>query len=775
ADGEKAILLTVLKTSGADSISIIKEIRKKAQAVEKNLPDTVKINFSNDTSLFIKDRLDVVFQNGGAGALLVLAVLLLMLRPSVAFLTALGLPVAFGLSLLVIKMLGISYDMLSLFGYVMVLGMIVDNAIVVGENVYRHLEEGKLPKQAAVEGSAEMIVPVTASVATTVAAFFPLLMVGGVLGGFLAPIPTAIIITIIASYAQCYLVLPSHLSDFAKCGPKTKLTVFQDSLTMKIRRIYGKLLRKVMDRRRLFLSVFIILFAGSVMLGLMRGIEFFNTETDQISIKIKTETTNSLSDTRKITDSIEKKILEVLDPRDLDSIYSYVGIHPGTQGNDEISSNLAYMDIFLKIKTERKTKDSEALINTVRETIGRPEGVIEIKTAGVSREGGPGRNDIEFVITGGSYENLKKAADEITNAVSGIEGIVNIYPDIEQGKKEIRIILDEKKANAAGAPLSDIAMILRAAVAGAKVDSIKRGGEDIDIIVRAKKDDIKNIDDLLSYTAPNRMGSRIPLNILAKTETGYSYTVLKHTGGRKSVSIIGEIDKNTTTVSEANGKILKEIESILKKYSGVEVLSKGEYREMQQRFRDLGFAFLAAMFLIFIILAALFNSLTQPFIIMLAIPFGFMGVMLALFLHGMPVSFGAFMGFVGLSGVVVNNSLIFTDFINKQRRSGKSMEMSVLKAAKTRVRPIILTTLTTAAGLLPMGYGLFGANDAFLQPVAIVFAWGLLFSAVVTLFIIPVFTVMVHNAKIMVFKRLGRKLSEEYAFVNRTKKNNKNA
>ncbi|HDQ26562.1 MAG TPA: efflux RND transporter permease subunit, partial [bacterium] len=189
ADGEKAILLTVLKASGADSISIIKEIRETAQAVKKELSDTVKIKFSNDTSIFIKDRLDVVFQNGGAGALLVLAVLLLMLRPSVAFLTALGLPVAFGLSLLVIKMLGISYDMLSLFGYVMVLGMIVDNAIVVGENVYRHLEEGKLPERAAVEGSAEMIVPVTASVATTIAAFFPLLMVGGVLGGFLAPIP----------------------------------------------------------------------------------------------------------------------------------------------------------------------------------------------------------------------------------------------------------------------------------------------------------------------------------------------------------------------------------------------------------------------------------------------------------------------------------------------------------------------------------------------------------------------------------------------------------
>ncbi len=744
AGGKPAVILTVLKAQNEDSIRIVREIKKICSSVKQSVGGEAEISFTNDSSLFIKDRLSVVQSNGLLGAFLVFLVLLTMLRFRVALMTAVGLPVVFGASLLAMNLLNISYNMLSLFGFVMVIGILVDDAIVVGENSYRYIEKGKKPFDAAVTGATEMFIPVTASVATTIAAFFPLLFVGGVLGGFLRPIPAVIIIAVIISLIECYFILPAHIADFVKkTGKKGFLERFQDNAGGFLREKYLFFLKRVLDRKKIFISAAFLLLAVSVFLGFSSGFSFFSSETDEISVKVKTEPSVSLKGTEKTVLELENAVRKAVSPEDLREIHSYAGYRGGGTSPPDIRPDIGVIKVFLKLRTDRKTKDAQKIISNLRKKIKVPEKVISIKVEGVRREGGPAGSDVDIAITGSSYRKLEKVSEDVIRRIKGIKGLGELSIDFEKGKKEIRFIIDEKKAARAGVPLNNIGTMLRSAVAGVVVETIRDKGENIDVIVTAKDDYIKSPEDILKCPVPNRRGQEIPLKQLVSIEKGYSYTALRHRDGDRAISITGSVDREVADIRKVNMEIEKEFKKIREQYPSVDFKFKGEYKEMQERFGDLGMAFLAALFIIYIILASLFNSLTQPFIVMLAIPFGFMGVMLTLFAHSMPVSFGAFMGFIGLSGVVVNNSLILNDFINKMRIKGLAARKAVIEAAGARVRPVVLTTVTTAAGLLPLGYGVFGADDPFLKPVALVFAWGLLFSALVTLFIVPVFYMLI--------------------------------
>ena len=740
ANGENAVILTVLKSSNEDSVRIIDEIKRIGEAEKKKSGSGVNIFYTNDASKFIRDRLNVVGSNGLSGALLVLVILVILLRPSVAAMAALSLPVSLGASLIAIKLMGLSYNMLSLFGYVMVIGMLVDNAVVVSENVYRYIEKGHGVMKAVAEGAGEVFVPVLASTLTTIASFLPLVLVSGVLGSFLRPIPTVIIITLIVSFIQAYFILPSQLGSFVKPLKKKKngMVERQNSWFFALRSAYGGILRKAIKKKKIMLVSIAVIFILSMYLGSLKGFQFFTTQVDEVQVKVKTNPAFSLAETGSVMSEMEKKLLNISE-KDLDTVYTYTGRQESPGGLPDISANKGQFNIVLKLESERKTKDIDKVIKSVREILGKPEGVEEITISGVRREGGGARDDINITFTGNSYDYIKQAADEALSLVRGIKGITQIGTDLEEGKKEIRFIIDEKKAARTNVPISQIAIMLRASIAGIKVTSIKKQGEDIDVVVKLDEKNISSLKQLLSAGVSNTMGQVIPLRQLVKTEEGYSYTVLKHRDTKKSVSITGNIDKTAANVNAVNSEILKKIRPLEEKYPDIKISAGGEFKEMMKSFIELGIAFLIAMLLIYIILATLFNSFSQPFIIMLAIPFGFTGVMLTLFIHGMPMSFAAFMGFVALSGVVVNNSLILNDFVNKFNAKDCPYDESVIASAKIRLRPIILTTLTTAAGLLPLGYGILGNKDAFLQPVALVFAWGLLFSTLVTLFIIPIF------------------------------------
>ncbi|MBN1595646.1 efflux RND transporter permease subunit [candidate division FCPU426 bacterium] len=763
SQGNRAILMEVKKEKGFDTIKMVSGIRKLVAGVKDQLPPGVEVVFSNDMSIYLKNRLDVLYSNGLFGAVLVIVMLLLLLRPSVAFWTALGMPVAFAAAYWASHVMGFSLNMMSILGYIMVLGMIVDDGIVVGENVYRHMEEGLPPFEAAVTGAQEMLIPVIASVTTTMAAFSPLILVGGMMGEFLSAIPIVIIIALTASLIECFVVLPSHLSDFVKPKKNLRLEGKQEHWFAVLREKYGVMLQWVLHHRLLFACLIVVLLIVSAVLGFSNGVVFSDAQTQQINISLKADKEYSVDNTEDVVKKIEQQVMR-LSAKDLDVVNSYVGMQDDQHGPPRFSPNYAQIMVLLHIEDARQTKDPNKIVNQLREWIGKPEGVKEIDIEAI--QGGPPTGAaIDVKITGETYEVLDQVSREFLGAVKNLEvplprkerkpdgrqtfkPVADIKTDFEEGKEEIRLMIDEAKASLAGVNLNQAGGLLRAAVAGIKLKTIKKLGENIDLMIRVNEQSIKTLEDLLELRIPNQYGNRIVLGEIVRVERGPSMSTLIHKEGKRAISVIGTIDKARTNVNTVNGEIKKLMEAFRAKYPNIGFDVSGEQEEMMEGFMDLGKAFVVALFLIFIILATLFNSVVQPAIIMLAIPFGFVGVMLTLYVHHMPVSFMAGMGFVGLAGVVVNDSLILVDFIKTRIKNGIPVEEAVVEGAKTRLRPVILTTVTTAVGLFPLAYGWFGGEEPMIKPMALVFSWGLVFATCVTLFIIPCFFVMSMNARI---------------------------
>jgi multidrug efflux pump subunit AcrB len=629
-----------------------------------------------------------------------------------------------------------------------------------------------------------MFMPVIASVSTTIAAFSPLIFVGGMMGEFLSAIPKVIIIALAASLIECFFILPAHLADFVKPRKDLRMESRQEHWFDVLREFYGRVLNWVLHRRVLFALMIIILLIVSVVLESKNGIVFTDAQMQQINIILKTDKDYSVNDTERVVKDIEKQVLRLKD-NDLDVVNSYVGMADDRHGPPRFAPNIAQVMIMLHIEDKRETKDANEIVNQLREWIGKPEGVREIDIEAM-KGGPPSGAAIDVKVTGKEYENLDAISQEVLAAIKAIEvpvprkeqnkektkmfkPVKEIKTDFEEGKPEIRLAINEAKASLAGVSLVQAGSLLRAAVAGIKLKTIKQLGENIDVMIRVDEQSIKTVEDLLNLRVPNQMGNRILLREIVEVENGDSYATLIHQDGKRSISIIGAIDQQRTNVNAVNQKVVKVLDSFKKKFPSIGVEVGGEQKEMMEGFMDLGKAYVLAIFLIFIILATLFNSIAQPLIIMLAIPFGFIGVMLTLFFHGMPISFMAFMGFVGLSGVVVNDSLILVNFIKQRIKEGMPVEAAVLDGAKKRLRPVILTTVTTAVGLFPLAYGWFGGEEPFIRPMAMVFSWGLIFATGITLFIIPCFLVMSMNTRIR-FKRLfSRTCTEKIHFPKKKK------
>ncbi|HDQ26563.1 MAG TPA: efflux RND transporter permease subunit [bacterium] len=512
-----------------------------------------------------------------------------------------------------------------------------------------------------------------------------------------------------------------------------------------------------------------------------RGVVFSDSQIDEISIKMQTTSTSGLEDTTEVIKKLEEKLFTI-DRADLDTVVSYVGYQESQAGPPIFAPNLAQIRVILNFQDKRKTKDANVITNRIRELVGKPENVTDMTIDVV--KAGPGAGlDINYIISGDSYAEIEKAAGYMMERMNGFEmevgrgkdkeminPITELKTDLEEGKKEIHFVVDEAKASMAGINLSQVSMIMRASIAGLNVKSIKRDSENVDIMVRVKEDDIQTVDDILELKIPNMMGQRIPLKTIVTVEEEQGYSILKHRDGKKAIGIEGSIDKEKTNVAAVNEELSGIIEEARKKFPAVEIRTAGEFEMMQEAFRDLIEAFAVAMALIFIILATLFGSLVQPLVIMAAIPFGFIGVMLTLFFHWETASFMTFMGFVGLSGVVVNNSLIMVNFMNQGIKEYADKNKAVLDGAKSRLRPIILTTVTTSVGLFPLAYGWFGGNDPMLMPMALVFSWGLLFASLVTLFIIPSLYVIMNNARTLLKKIIGKDSDEDF-YLFKNKKN----
>lgn len=778
-NGKISISITPKRKKSGDTIKIVDEIRKQAAIYSKNLPKNVSIDFVNDIAFYVKRRLNVLISNGILGLTLLMLTLLVFLNIRIALVTAIGIPFAFLTALLFMSFFGVSLNLITMFGLILVVGMIVDDAIVVSENVYRYMESGMPIKDAVIIGATEVAAPVTTTILTTTAAFLPLMFISGIMGKFLRVFPMGVIFCLAASLFEALIILPAHLAEWSKPlkskhteGPpkesiiktKTKPLLVriisfpirilsslkyyfsasdrkgsESGWFQKLLNTYKKILDYSIDRRYRMCFFALLVLIGAVIFSVkVMPFKLFPTIVEIFYAKIETEEGTSLEETDKAISMIEQAVLKL--PEDeLENITTTVGFNGDIGGGpmDKHGSKYAQCVVYLTPENSRKRSAAD-IIAELRESIKKedlPSNVVNMEFEAL-RDGPPVGKPVSVQIRGNDYKTLSEISEKVIKFLTTIDGVEDIKSNYELDKEEIQITINKKEAARLGLNVRQIASTIRFAFEGGIATTMRKGDEDIDVIVRLPEEYKNNIQVLKNLTIPNDRERLIKLNKVAYFDKYQGIRALNHEDGKKTITVTANVDENKTTSVEANKKTLDEFKNISKEYPGYLIISGGEWEDTQESLQSMYKAFAVAFMLIYLILATQFRSFIQPLIIMVSVPFGIIGVIFALYFHGEALSLMAMFGIIGLTGVVVNDALILIDFVNKRREKGLNGRQAIEDAGHVRLRPILLTSITTIIALVPLIYGI-GGEEPFVRPAAIAMAFGLLAATFLTLVIVP--------------------------------------
>lgn len=742
--GTRSINLIIMKKESGDAISIVAEAKKTANDFLRRVQDDIKISYVNDYSYFARRRLGVLSNNAWFGLIIVLTAMLLFLQKRVALLTVLGIPISFFVTFIVMDMLGITINLISMFGLVIVLGMLVDDGIIVAENVYRHMEDGEAPREAAVKGTEEVMGAVCSAVLTTILAFSPLLFMTGIIGKFIRGIPIVVIVALLASLVEALVILPSHLADFVRVrrdgdgnpvGLSKNMPWFRNIVAFYTRVVTAAIRRKY----KVLAGVTAALIICAVLAGtLLKFVLFPSAGINYFFIRGEAPIGTPLGRTAELIAPVED-IVSKMSPEELDAYVTTIGqIQEDRQ--DPFSgqaSNFVQITVYLTQAQDRK-RDVEEIIEELRGKMGHIEGFEDLRFD-TPEAGPPVGKPVEVKIRGEDFAVLDEIAAKYMDYLRSIPGTSDVTWDNKPGKEEIRVDVDSNKAKMAGLTVGQIARTIRGVFQGNIATTIKpvKAEKETDVTVRffSAKDN-SDLDVFDSVVIRNSFGNLIPLNKVASIKKVPGTTTIHHLDGKRVVTVSCNVDTAKTTSLKVNRMLARKFQDIEDSYMGYSVKYGGEQEETIDSLKSLGRAFFFAFLAVYLILASFFKSLLQPFIVMVAIPFGLIGVVVAFLMHGLAFSFMAIMGIVGLNGIVVNDSIVLVDFINKLRKSGMSRAESIIKAGQMRIRPVILTTVTTAGGLSTVAYGI-GGKDPFLVPMAIALCWGLVFATALTLIVIP--------------------------------------
>ncbi len=744
-NGARSTAMVVLKKETADAITLVAQVRSVVEKFEETLPEKMEVLLANDFSYYVKRRLNVLKNNGIIGFGLVILVLFLFLDPMPALMTAVGIPIALFTTLTAMSLMGISINLVSMIGLLLVLGMIVDDGIIVSENVYRYIEKGMDPKKAAILGTNEVATPVIVTILTTCAAFSPLMFMTDILGKFIREIPIVVMLTLGASLLEAFIILPSHLSDFVK-GKVADLkaagtTNGQKKWFQNLTQFYGRILNGSIRFRYVVVVGLILALIGSIALvrfNVVKIVMFGGEGIEYFFVRAEAAKGTPLSKMNELMLPVEE-LMSTIPAEDLDAYRTYIGsitTERNFDPNAKRGSHLAQITVFLTPLQQRGRSPYE-IMDSLRPQLAAIRGFEKLYFY-LPKEGPPSGQPIEVGVKGEDFKVLNEIAGEIVAFLEGIDGVEDITTSYDYGKKQLRVVVDEEKAKRYSLTIGQIAASVRNAFQGGIATTIKpsKAEKEIDVLVRFPeeyRDDEKAFERIL---VPNRKGNLIPLTSVAKIEESEGIYLIRHLDGKRVVYVTGQVDDEKETSLSANLKIRKEFANISEKYLGYTLKYSGEYEDQMKSFKNLVTSFAFALCIIFIILVTMFGSLIQPFIVMMAIPFGIVGVIIAFLAHGRPLSFFGFLGLVGLTGVVVNDSIVLVDFINRLRKKGKERRESLIEAGKTRLRPVLMTSITTIGGLVSVAYGI-GGGDPFLKPMALSIIWGLFFATGLTLIGIP--------------------------------------
>ena len=730
-DGQPAINLVVVKERDGDAIDIAAQIRDYVVELRGRLPDTVTIGLYNDFSVFIKNRLNTLKWSGFIGLLIVLTTLWIFVRTRIALLTGLGIPFAMLGAIVCMSWYGISLNMISLFGLILVLGLLVDDAVIVTENVYRYVEGGMDSHQAAIRGTSEVAWPVIATVLTTVAAFIPLGLLPGTMGVFLKPIPFVVCFALLASIFEVLLVLPSHLSDIITPAYAEKVRLREQGWLRRLRTAYGSLLRVALRWRYVTIALLICVtvILGATAIYRVKFVLFREFESPQFVANFETSPGAKIEDTLEIAKRAEQVILK-LPPGELKSLATNVGVSFLDVHRAERGPNLGQLMVELGDDRNRSVDD---IIAEVRSGITDIPGVTKIQF--LKLQAGPGGPAIEARVVGNEMDILRDLSEEMKSFLNGIPGVRDVRDDFTEGKEELQITL-RPEARALGLDLGQIARQVQQGFLGVEASTIQRRDEDVPIVIRFPEAARQNLETVANMKLTLPSGQRVFLRDVAHLETAVGNSKIRRDDQKRAISVLADVDVRKTSVFQVTERLKKHFSDVGSRFPGYRVIIKGERQEFEESLAALPQISLLALLLIYFILGSLFKSFLQPLIVMAAIPFALDGVVIGHLIMGEPLSFLSMMGLIALIGVVVNDSLILVDFVNRAKKEGTPTDEAILTSGIVRLRPVLLTTVTTVGGLVPLAF--FSTGQAkFLSPMAISVVWGLSFATVLTLILVP--------------------------------------
>ncbi len=764
-NGQPAAFVDVFRVGAQSAIDVAEKVHAYLADVEPTLPQRVELTAWRDRSKIVKKRLKTLTDNAIQGGILVMLLLTLFLRPAIAFWVCIGIPVSFMGALLVMPAFGVTINIISLFGFIVILGIVVDDAIVTGENIYAHLRRSENGLDAVINGTKEVAIPVTFGILTTVAAFLPIAFIEGVRGQLFAAIPVVVIPILIFSLIESKLILPAHLKHLNLNAERSNAFFsllsrwqqgFADGFERVVLHYYYPCLVSVLRNRYLFVAasvgLLVILYALMTS-GWMRFVFFpkVQSELARASLEMPVGTPVEVTDRYvvQMLEAAQKLQAKYVMQDDVDgaqssasSVIKNIMASTGVSGGSTGSHQGRVMFEIISPEERSLSITSRELVNEWRTLIGPIPGAEKLTfRAEIGRVSDP----IHIQLKGKEFEDLSRVAESLKEKLREYPSVFDITDSYSDGKESIEVEL-KPAAFALGLSRQEVMTQVREAFYGYEVQRIQRGRDDIRVMVRFPVSDRASLDSLERFLVKTPEGNQVPLINLVSLSPVSSPATISRIDLSRTVSVRADINKQNTNMLVLQQELKDFLDQKLLLYPDLTYSMDGEAKEQRQSFGSLQWGILFVLFIIYCLLAIPFKSYGQPLIVMTVIPFGAIGAVLGHWIMGMDLTLISLLGMLALVGIVVNDSLVLVDFVNKRRERTGNLFEAVSQGAAARFRPVILTSLTTFFGLMPLLFEK-STQAQFLIPMAVSLGFGILFATVITLMLVPVNYLIVEDVK----------------------------
>ncbi|NQT81946.1 efflux RND transporter permease subunit [bacterium] len=768
-NGKPAVMLDIYRVGDQSPIEVADAAKSYVKQFRSRLPEGLNIEILRDWSDIYRQRMDLLLRNAYLGLVLVMFLLGLFLEIRLAFWVMMGIPTSFLGSLIILPQLGVTINMISLFAFITALGMVVDDAIVVGENIYKNRQMGMPLLKAAISGVHGVAVPVIFAILTNIAAFMPLLFVPGTMGKFFKMIPAVVIVVFALSLVEALFILPAHLSHHAPKKAKGLLGLIDRiqnrtgrGMEWFIETLYRPFLRLALRYRYVTLSAAISILAVVLSLvssGRVGMVPRHRVEADRVRVSVELPFGSPVEETRKVQERLVKAAERVIARNGGNEISEGIltRIGAGSRRGGPMSGSrgvsgqghVAQIRVHL-VPADQREISTRQFARRWREQVGEIAG-LEMLDFDFDLGGAGGGKPINIQLSHPDIDILERAAAELADELQKFNSASQIDDGFSAGKPQLDLSI-RPEAQSLGLTTVDIGRQLRNSFYGAEALRQQRGRNEIKVMVRLPDDERESEDDIEEFLVTTPAGGELPLREAASIKRGNAYTAINRADGRRVVSVTADVDPPSFAARILEDLQARALPQLIERNPGLAYSLEGEQREFNEAMKSLYTNFILAVLAIYAMLAIPLRSYIQPAVVMISIPFGIVGAVIGHLVMGYDLSLISMMGIVALSGVVVNDSLILIDFLNSKRREGSTVFDAAMAAGQRRFRPIILTSLTTFLGLAPMIFET-SIQAKFLIPMGISLGYGILFATGIALILVPSLYLIVED-----FRALGSKL-----------------